>query len=111
MAHFNYGVCGKEPDETKPLLFEPSLQCYAGKSSRPQAVGDTCQIGGSEDFFDVSNAGPGTFLQRPLRKVFFGREALSYQLAEVKYTLRIEYDIVTLTTTEQAELYQAGLCN
>ena len=111
MAQFNYGVCGKEPDDTEDLLFEPSLQCFAGRSSKTAAAGDTCQVGGHEDFFDVSGAGPGTFIQRPVRKVFFGREVTNYQTDDVEYALRIEYDIVTLTTSEQAELYQAGLCS
>jgi len=107
MSSFNYGITGKAHDSTPPnVLFEPSLQCYKGRQ-RGDGAGLVLDL--DTDQFDVSNGGHhGVFKQRPLKKVYFVREVTGFSIENVVYGIRIEYDIVTLTTSEQAEAYQLG---
>lgn len=108
MSTLNYGISGAEPDPDVNLLNEPSLQCYKGRV-RVSTAGAELEL--DSDQFDISSGGHhGTFKQRPVKKVYFSRELTGYDPTSVVYGIRIEYDIVTLTTAEQAELYQLGLC-
>ena len=108
MSTFNLGISGSEPDEAVNLLFEPSLQCYKGRVGVSTAL---AELPLESDQFDISSGGHhGTFKQRPLKKVFFCRELSGYDPTGVIHGIRIEYDVVTLTQAEQAELYQLGLC-
>ena len=107
MSTFNYGISGAEPDDAINLLNEPSLQCYKGRV-RVSTAGAELEL--DSDQFDISSGGHGTFKQRPVKKVYFSREVTGFDQTNVVYGIRIEYDIVTLTTAEQAELYQLGLC-
>lgn len=104
----NWGICGKDGGAT-PLLFEPSLIAYSGRQGLQDATG-CFTIGGEQDQI-VMDGGKGSFFNRPLRTPFFGREIEGVNAAGVIYNLRIEYDIVTLTTQEQADLYSRGLCS
>ena len=107
MSTFNYGISGAEPDGAVNLLFEPSLQCYKGRVGVSTA---SAELELENDQFNISSGGHGTFKQRPVKRVFFSRELTGYDPTGHIHGIRIEYDIVTLTTAEQAELYQLGLC-
>ena len=107
MSTLNYGISGAKPNPTVNLFYEPSLQCYKGRI-RVSTAGAELEL--DSDQFDISSGTHGTFKQRPVKKVYFSRELAGYDPTDVVYGIRIEYDIVTLTTAEQAELYQLGLC-
>lgn len=105
----NMGICGAEGEGTgTDLIHEPSLLAYSGRSGG-LAVGGAFTIGGEQDYIDM-NDGKGRFMNNPTKKVWFGRDIDGMTLSGLVYNVRIEYDIVTLTQAEQAELYQRGMC-
>lgn len=105
---FNWGIAGVEGDSLTSLLFEPSLVCYQGRQGGAPGAPIMFETGGVPDQIEVSGA--RGINQKPVKKVYFGREIDGIATADMKYDVRIEYDIVTLTTQEQADLYQRGLC-
>lgn len=110
---FKWGISGAEGDVTGNvgILLEPSLICFSGRAG----LQPTYIVGGAQDSINLAQGDPGTLQNIPLKNVYLAREVhgvtgkMSSE-GETNYDLYIEYDIVTLTTAEQADLYQRGLC-
>lgn len=111
---FNMGLLGAEDDGINSILLQTSLLCYSGRHGGLETFVQytnvqTMQIGGDQDHINMLD-GDGRFKNFPVKELFFGRDLSNLATTGLKYEVRIEYDIVTLTTAEQADLYQRGLC-
>lgn len=107
---FNWGIAGKEGETDESILQEPSLICFSGRQAGLGDAGTSYQFGGVQDQIFMSG-GYGVLSNNPMRTPYLALESNLQDVEAAFYGLRIEYDIVTLTTAEQADLYQKGLCS
>jgi hypothetical protein len=110
---FNWSICGRESSEDISLLKNESNICYSGRRGKnDDGDGLSCYlVGGHQDQISMSSIDNyGVLKNSPLKELYFGTELNNIGDAP-SFDLRIEYDIVTLTTAEQADLYQRGLCS
>lgn len=115
---FNWGLSGAVGPES--ILLAPSLLCYSGRNGvlahsehteNPEEKYAGWVFGGPQDQINIAEGGVGSLINRPVKTLFLARETNGCTVNPgVIYNIRIEYDIVTLTTSEQAELYQQDLC-
>lgn len=110
----NMGLLGAEDDGSSSILLQTPLLCYSGRQGgipyfQEYTNVQTMQVGGDQDHINMLE-GDGRFKNFPVKELFFGRDLYGLTSTGLKYEVRIEYDIVTLTTAEQADLYQRGLC-
>lgn len=109
---FSWSLCGKISTADESLLENESNICYSGRRGLHTADSQVSfMIGGYQDQIYMSGKGSyGVLVNRPLKEVFLGTEMNDIN-GTPGVTLRIDYDIVTLTTAEQADLYQRGICS
>lgn len=114
-SKFSWGISGAEGDVTGNvgILLEPSLICFSGRAGKI-GLSDLGVVINAQDYINLAQNGTGTLQNTPLKKVYFARDVHGYtgqmdEAGKTNYDLYIEYDIVTLTVAEQADLYQRGL--
>lgn len=111
---FNWALNGRLLVSGTDLLNQSTLLCFSGRSGglvMPSVVGlrSSFQVGGSSDQINLESSESFGVIERfPTRKVFLNVEMYEADPGGGKYELnvRIKYDIVTLTTSEQSDLYQ-----
>jgi hypothetical protein len=106
---FNWSICGAEGETDENLLENKHNVTYSGRSGTDNAD-DKIPVGGYQDQIYLNDPGNyGVLKNKPLKTVYLGTEWNDLSGAP-SVCIRFDYDIVTLTTAEQAELYQRGLC-
>ncbi|MCK5795418.1 MAG: hypothetical protein KAH12_11965 [Anaerolineales bacterium] len=107
----NWGISGSEGETDQSIIQEPSLVCYSGRQGGLNPTyEESYQFGGIQDQIDMNSGGYGVLINSPMKTPHLALESNQVDVEEAFYGVRIEYDIVTLTTAEQADLYQKALC-
>jgi len=125
MSRVEWGLSSKAFDLAmgSSVLVQPGLLCYGSHNAREYYPGGSTpyvysyfDIGGFRDQIDFTNAANtyGIIERVPVRTLHFliHSQDLVYAEGFDGFSLRLLYDIVTLTTSEQATLFQAcgGCC-
>lgn len=71
------------------------------------AGGESYLVGGAYDQVEVKNLGYGVLEQMPIKDIYAG--VLGTNLVAGSFQIRLDFDIVTLTTAEMADLYNRGI--
>ena len=110
---FNWGLNGRDLiDGLDNLLNQPNLMCYSGRTGRIGNADLSYQLGGPQDQinFEDENA-YGVLDPYPCTQIYLQTECKQITADPLELTVRIDYDIVTLTQSEQADLYRTlGCC-
>lgn len=107
---FKWGLLNRNPGAISNLLSQEGLLCFVGRSGG-LADGEEYVIGGDIDEIFFGERPHGVVRDSPTRCLYFGAEVKN--LADgAGVTVRVEYDIVTLTQSEQvAMLAFSGGCS
>lgn len=94
------------------LIAQPGLLVYSGRQGL--LPGGVFQVGGLQDQIALNNKDSyGVFAQIPARQLYFKTEIKGLSTDSGLYIIvcRFDFDVVSLSTSEQAELYRdAGCC-
>jgi hypothetical protein len=108
---FTWALCSKEGEAEESLLLNPNNLTYSAHEPTLLSSEDSAQIGigGYQENIILSPGQFGVLQNHPCKELFLGTEQIDLEGTPI-FDIRIEYDIVTLSTSEQADLYQRNLC-